>query len=508
MNESPGNRGGATQYLHALGVLTVAGLLCLLLRSRLNPTDIAMVLLLADVVVAVRCPFGPALVTSLASILLFDFAFIEPYYTLQVHDKAYFLTFIVMLLVALAMSRLTGFIRRQAASARVREERTAALYRLNQDLGTANGAEDVLAVAGTHMGRITGTVPVLLRTDGHGEIARWPTDGALASLDVRVTAGWAVESRKAAGRGTDHGAAAEAFVTPIKTPTHMLGVAIVPTQDVTPEQRDTLTALADETARALERSLLAEQHEATRVEIEAERLRTALLSSLSHDLRSPLGSIEGAASLLQSIQSPTEETRRELASAIVEESRRMTRLVSNLLDMIRVESDTLAVTKEWQPLEEALGVALLRAEDRLRSHPVSVELPDDLPLVAVDGILLEQVLINLLENGAKYTPSGTAITVTAWAEADAVVVEVADRGPGVPEGELESIFTKFYRGSGSAPGNGAGLGLTICRGIVTAHGGRIWVERRNGGGTAFRFTLPLRGSNVPPGPGEVREASP
>jgi two-component system sensor histidine kinase KdpD len=265
--------------------------------------------------------------------------------------------------------------------------------------------------------------------------------------------------------------------------------------------------MVDLAATTFEGALLAERHESARAEIEAERLRTALLSSLSHDLRTPLGGIEGAASsLLQAPDTLPSEARRELAETILEESRRMTRLVSNLLDMVRVESGTLAVQKAWQPLEEALGVALLRLEERLASHPVSTRLPPGLPLVPIDELLIEQVFINLLENAAKYTPEGTPIVVSAWPSMDTVVVEVADSGPGIPPGEEEAIFRKFQRGSSvnrTGPAGGSGLGLTICRGIVAAHGGRIWLEPRAGGGSAFRFSLPLEGPPVGAVPSEA-----
>jgi two-component system, OmpR family, sensor histidine kinase KdpD len=258
-----------------------------------------------------------------------------------------------------------------------------------------------------------------------------------------------------------------------------------------------------------ERTILAERHELARVEVESERLRTALLSSLSHDLRTPLGSIEGAASsLLYEAGVLPEPARREMAETILEESRRMTRLVTNLLDMVRVETGALAVQKQWQPLEEALGVALLRLEDRLEGHPVETQLPPTLPLVPVDELLIEQVFINLLENAAKHTPVGTPIRISAWAKNQAVVVEVADQGAGIPPGEEETIFRKFQRSSGSdhtGPVGGSGLGLTICRGIITAHGGRIWLEPNAGSGAAFRFTLPLEGPMPGPPPDEAPE---
>jgi two-component system sensor histidine kinase KdpD len=224
------------------------------------------------------------------------------------------------------------------------------------------------------------------------------------------------------------------------------------------------------------------------------------LSSLSHDLRTPLAGIEGAASSLLDGAGPlSADDRRELLESILEESRRMTRLVTNLLNMIRVETGALAVQKSWQPLEEPLGVALLRMEQRLRDHPVTTHLPDDLPLAPVDELLLEQVFLNLLENAVRYTPAGTPIEISARAEGRALVVEMADRGPGVPPGEEEAVFGRFYRANPESPdaGAGSGLGLTICRGIIAAHGGRIWMERREGGGAVVRFTLPLAGPPLP-----------
>jgi two-component system sensor histidine kinase KdpD len=234
-----------------------------------------------------------------------------------------------------------------------------------------------------------------------------------------------------------------------------------------------------------------------------------LLSSLSHDFRTPLATIEGAASgLLEEDGALPPDGRRELAAGILEESRRMTRLVANLLNMVRVETGALAVQKSWQPLEEVVGVALLRLEEQLARHPVEVDLPPHLPLVPVDELLLEQVFINLLENAARYTPPGTAVAVRAWQTDGAVCVEVADCGPGVPAEAEELVFRKFYRvprpksDDGSEAVAGSGLGLAIAQGIVTAHGGRMWVEPRPGGGAAFRFTLPLSGPAVPAPPAE------
>jgi two-component system, OmpR family, sensor histidine kinase KdpD len=241
-----------------------------------------------------------------------------------------------------------------------------------------------------------------------------------------------------------------------------------------------------------ERARIAEEGEAARVEAETERLRSSLLSSVSHDLRTPLAVITGAATTLltSAVAAPVQ---RDLLAAIHDESVRLTRLVQNLLDMTRLAAGALVVKKEWQSVEAVVGAALGRVEDRLDGRPLTVRVPEALPLLPFDAVLVEQALINLLENAAKHTPLGTPIEVSAAADPTTVVLEVADRGPGVPEPERSRIFEKFYRVQGG-PASGAGLGLAICRGIVEAHGGRIWVADREGGGARFVFTLPIEGS--------------
>jgi two-component system sensor histidine kinase KdpD len=271
--------------------------------------------------------------------------------------------------------------------------------------------------------------------------------------------------------------------------------------------RRTLELLARQAALTLERLALTEERERTEVAMEAERLRGTLLSSISHDLRTPLASIEGAGTALLEVPADAgADDRRELLETIVEESRRMTRMVTNLLDMVRVESGALTMHRAWIPVEEVIGVARLRLDPLLADRAVQVELPTDPLLVFADEILLEQVLVNLLENAVRYTPPRSPIQIAAFTSGPEVIVEVADRGPGVPEGERETVFRKFYR---VAPGGrtggltaGTGLGLAICRGVISAHGGRIWVEPHEGGGASFRFALPRETPPASPEEGE------
>lgn len=505
------------EYGYSAMLVLAVSLLCLVLRPQLATIDVAMALLLAVVLVSSRYRRGPALLASVLAIAVFDFGFVPPFYTFNVEDTAYFLTFMVMLAVALIMSRLTARIREDADASREREQRTAALYALDRELARISEPAELRTIAARHLGAAVQGVALILPADPGGTLPAWPGLPVFESPSVRVAAAWAFEEGEPAGWGMPRCAEAEALAIPLRTSSGMLGVVVIdpgdPGRELGPADRITVLELAELTAGALERALLAESRARAQKEVEGEKLRTALLSSLSHDLRTPLGSIEGAASsLLQEPGTIPEEVRRELLESILDESRRMASLVTNLLDMMRLETGALMVHKEWQPLEEALGVALLRLDQTLSAHPVSTRIPSDLPLVPIDGLLIEQVFINLLENAVRHTPAGTPISIAARPEGGTVVVEVADRGPGISPGEEESVFERFVRATPteSRAGAGSGLGLTICRGIVAAHGGRIWVSNRPEGGAAFRFTIPLEGppmDALPADPDDGSEAA-
>ncbi len=474
----------AVGYAWAAGIVAAVTAIGLALRSSVSTTDIAMLYILGIAIVGSRARYRPALLASVMAIAAFDLCFVPPFYTFAVSDGNYVLTFAMMLIVAVLVSRLTSTLRAQADAAQSRESRTAAAYALSADLSAAKEPAEITGALERHSASVVpGTAKVTIRD----------LEGVFHSDDGVER--WAYEHRQMAGLGTQTLPASAALYLPLVASETSLGVLrIAPTdaRDVAdPVRRQLLESFASQAAIALERVVLAAGTQQARVEVEAERLRTSLLSSLSHDLRTPLGAIEGAASsLVDSGDALTKESRRDLAQAIVEESRRMTRMVGNLLDMIRVETGALSVHQEWQPLEEVVSVALLRMDERLTGRVVHVDLPLTLPLVRIDGILIEQVLINLLENAIKYSPAGSPIDLSATATRDDVIISVADRGMGIPPGQEQMIFDKFHRVDHSAATPGVGLGLTICRGIVLAHGGRIWAEQRSGGGTVVRVALP------------------
>ncbi len=457
--------------------------------------DIVMVYLLGIVLVSLRWGLGPSLFGAVGAVGAFDFFFIPPYYTLAVADLRHFVTFAVMFFVAVVISGLTKRVRDQAESAREREVRTASLYALSRALTASKTRREVL-LAGTKQiqelfgGQVTALVPspsgaLISSVDG-----AWTYE---ADEKERGVAELVWQSGRAAGVGTDTLPASRGTYLPIVGSEGRLAViGILAGDDRLPDaqERHHLDTFLAQIGSALDRVRLARQAQAAQLTVEAEQLRNSLLSSVSHDLRTPLAIITGTATTLTH-EKLDAATRRDLAETIVQEAERLNRLVRNLLDMTRVEAGALTVHKEWQPVEEVVGSALGSVETILGTRPVKTDLSSDL-VAPFDAVLIQQVLVNLLENGVKYAGADTPLTISARGRKREVEIVVADRGPGLPTGDEARIFEKFYRAE-KGRGGGVGLGLTICRGIVTAHGGRIWADNRDGGGAAFHFTLPIEG---------------
>jgi two-component system sensor histidine kinase KdpD len=461
-------------------------------------SNIIMVYLLSVIAVSVRTGRGPSALASILSVAAFDFFFVPTYWTFAVSDSQYLVTFAVMLVVALVVSGLTVSIRTQAEAARERERRTSALYAMSKELASTRGLGTLLEVAVRHLIDVFEGRLVILLPGSDGRLQ--PRAERLAPFhldpnDVAVSQ-WAYEHREPAGMGTDNLPGAQMLFVPLLASRGVVGILGMRLADPhlfeTPDQRHLLETFANQIALAVERALLAEETQAAQVSIESERLRNTLLSSVSHDLRTPLAVITGGTSALLDLGTPLDEAaRQELLQTMHEEADRLNRLVQNLLEMTRLESGSVHIRKEWHALEEPVGAALQRFGTRLRRRVVTTKIPADLPLVPLDPVLIEQVVINLLDNALKYTPEESPIEISATIEDGGVVVEVADRGPGLPAGDELRVFDKFYR-SGDQAGRGSGLGLAICRGIVEVHGGRIRAENRPDGGVAFRFTLPVK----------------
>ena len=486
-----GPYGGATL------LVAVATGIAWLMMPYFGLANLIMVYLLGVLIGATRFGRGPSLLASLLSVAAFDFFFVPPVFTFSVSDTQYLVTFAVMLVVALVISDLATRIRTQAESARDREARTAALYAMSRDLAHARGVAEVLASAVRHVTEVFASEIAVLMPGPDGVLVgqSGPASSFEPDASDRAVARWVFEHRQLAGLGTATLPGARALYLPLVASRGALGVLGARPRDPhtfdAPEQLHQLETFANQMSLALERARLAEEAQEAQVRVEAERLRSSLLSSVSHDLRTPLATITGAATtLLASGARVDDGTQRELLESVRDEADRLNRLVQNLLEMTRLQSGMLELHRDWHPIEEVVGAALRRFGKRLAGRRVDVALAPDLPLVSMDDVLVEQVFINLLDNALKYTPAGTPIRIAATASDERITVEIADRGPGLPRGEEERVFEKFHRG-GVTSERGAGLGLAICKGIVQAHGGRVWAHNLPEGGTAFFFTLPL-----------------
>jgi two-component system sensor histidine kinase KdpD len=486
-----------SSYLYSLLGVGLATALCVLLHPYLELSNLVMFYLLAVLVVAMGGWLGPSILAATLSVLCFDFFFVPPYFSFSIAKPQYLITLAVMLLVGLVISRLTVESRRQADNARLRERRTATMHALSRRLASSRGTDNLLQIAVHHIGDVFDSQVVALLPDVQGKLLIRAGYRAEFSMDPKEqsVAQWVYDLGQMAGLGTQTLPFVDAVYVPLlgsKGPVGALRVKPAdPNQLIIPEQMQLLEAFTSQTALALEVDRLQEAARQAQLQIEAERLRSSLLSSVSHDLRTPLSAIIGSASSLVETGDRLEAgVRRELAQTIHDEADRLSRLVNNLLQATRLEAGGLELKREPYDLEDIIGTVLQRLRTALAGRPVEVRVSPELPLVPVDELLLGQVLVNLLENAALYTPAGSPILLGAQLRGDYVLVEVADAGPGLPPEDLERVFEKFYRSSGGGP-SGVGLGLAICKGIIELHGGRIWAENRPGGGAVFRFTLPL-----------------
>lgn len=500
--EPPPPRRRTTPLAHHAFTLTAVAAttgIALLLHRVFGLPDVEMLFVLTIMGAAMAWGRGASILASALSVAAYDFFFVPPYLTFAVAEARHVLTFVAMFGVGLVISTLVSRLKLQEEASRSREERTSAFFSLARDLAAATSAAEVASIFAAHVARATGAPTVLLIPDEGTLVARGaaPDDARLAAEDAAV-ARWAFDHALAAGRGTETLPASAWLCAPLRLGTETLGVVAIrpPTDEpFRGEPRELLEGLARIGALALSRATLAEGARASALKARTEEMRSALLSGVSHDLRTPLGAITGAATALRDDRgSLSEDQKRELVHTICEESSRMDRLASNLLDMTRLQSGPLPLRREWVPLEEILGSALTRMESFLENRPVRVTTPstfgaDGGPLAYVDPVLIEQVFVNLIENACKYSPPGTPITVTARGTERSIEILFADAGPGIPLAERERVFEKFHRSPGTT-GSGFGLGLAICRGIVGAHGGSIVLVDGPEPGAAFLITLP------------------
>jgi two-component system sensor histidine kinase KdpD len=501
----------AWAYALSAGISAVAALLGGMLFGTESLADVVMLQLLGVVIVSLRLGYGPSLLAALLSALAFDFFFVPPYLSFAITDFGHVVTFAMNFVVAIVISHLARRVRDQADAARDRERRTALLYDFSRELARTPGREALVASAAAELRKVFSAEVAVYAGGASGRLdLLHRTLSGSPSEDEPAIARWVWTHLKDAGAGTDSLPGTPGLYVPLVAARGPVGVlGLVPADPVRfrdVEQRRLLDALATQMALAMERARLVEETHQARVEAEREHLRNTLLGSVSHDLRTPLASITGAAStLVTDAESLDAETRRELATSIVDEADRLNRRVRDLLDMTRLQSNAVRLHKEWQPVEEVVGAALARMERALAGREVHTRIPSDLPLVPFDAVLIEQVLVNLLENAVKYSPAGTAIEIRAASGPGEVIVTIADQGPGIPPGQEQRVFEKFYQAADPGRTGGVGLGLAVCRAALDAHGGRIWVENLAEGGAAFRFALPVQGTPPTLDPGGACE---
>jgi two-component system sensor histidine kinase KdpD len=486
-------------YVLSAAAVCVAGVTAKILGSFLPLPNLSMVFLIAVLFSAVTWGLGPSILASILSLLVYDFFFVSPIFTFTVANPQDILALVIFLITAVLTSNLAARVRHQADAAQHREARTAALYALSRQIAGAAGLNDVLRAIVTQVAQILGAKVVVLLSESDQLVlkAGHPADTQLTAAEGAAAA-WAWQHNQTAGRGTDTLPGGEWFYLPLGTAQGTVGVLGLqfetPEVVISPDQRRLLEALAGQAAVAIERTRLVREMMRARLLTETERLRDALLSTISHDLRTPLVSIIGAVSSLLTYGATYDENvRQELLLTIQEEAERLNRFVGNLLDMMRLESGAMEVKREWVEIGDVIGTALSRLARSLGQHQIAVQVDPDLPMLRLDFVLIEHVLVNLLENAAKYSPPQTTIHVRARQDGQAITLEVADEGIGIPTGERERIFDKFYRVQrGDRQGAGTGLGLSICKGIVEAHGGHITASSPvHGKGAIFTLTFPL-----------------
>ncbi|QXP91458.1 sensor histidine kinase [Methylococcus capsulatus] len=498
------DRGGGAEYRGYLGAATATFLCTLTAKAmfgRFELTNLVMVYLLGVIFVATRYGRGPSILASILGVLAFDFFFVVPYHTFSVADTQYLFTFAVMLSVALVTANLMANVRSQAKVASHRERRATVLYAMSKELAASRSEAEIVRIAVRQIETEFGGRAVLLFPDESGRIG-YPVsplaEEFLPGIDMSV-AQWVFDHDEMAGRGTNTLPGASGVYIPLTGAEKTIGVLVMKPVNLRrvflPEQQKLLQTFVNLIVQAIERVRLAEQARINQVRMESERLRNSLLSSISHDLRTPLATIVGSAStLVEGDYALEPEDRRELCRAIYDESRRMASLVNNILDMAWFDAGVVKLHLQWHVLEEIVGTVLTRLKKQLERRPVTVRLPRDAPFVYVDSVMLEQVLANLMENAIRYTPENSPIEIAAEATPFTMTITVSDHGPGIPKGQEELIFEKFYRVHREGPQSGVGLGLAICRAIVEAHGGYIRARNRAGGGAVFTIVLPLRES--------------
>jgi two-component system, OmpR family, sensor histidine kinase KdpD len=497
-------------YLVALLAVAAAVGVGELLWPWIGVENIGLVFLIAIVGISVRFGLWPSLFASVVSALCYNFFFTEPYYAFTISDPKDVVAVVFFTIVAVVVSNVASRARNQAVAAMARARTTDLLYAFSRKLAGVGTLDDVLW-ATAYQTALMLKVRVVILLPENGSIAvkvGYPPEDRLYDADI-AAAKWAWQNDRSAGRGSDTLPGAKRLFLPMRTGRGAIGVIGIdsdkPGPLLTPDQRRLLDALIDQSALAIERVRLVEDLERAKRTAEADRLRSALLTSISHDLKTPLAAVIGAAGTLRDLSNALSDGEKaDLLATVVDEAERLNRFISNLLDMTKLEAGAIVPNAAPHDIGEIVGSALRRASKILAHHHVELEFAADLPMLDLDAVLFEQVLFNLLDNAAKYSPEGTTIRIQSWRDRDSVCLQVLDEGDGIPAAELEHIFGKFYRvEKGDQVRAGTGLGLAISRGFVEAmHGTITAANRADRTGAVFAIRLP-----IPPGTKQLDTAA-
>ncbi len=492
----PSRQTNFIRYVISLLLVAAATGFTELVTPEFSPTNLIMIYLLVVVLAAVYLGRGPAILASITGVLAFDYFFVPPQLTLSVADTEYLLSLIGFLIVGLVISYLAAEAREQALSARMREAETFTLYTLSQDLATSTDFEGIYSAVSAHINQIvkSDVTIILLSKEGYRVIPQ--NSQVLALPQEEKVVKWVIENNQTAGKGTPYFTNVLGTYLPLPTAQQVIGVLGVQSKEIngalsTGKSR-LLEAFASQIALAIEHSQLAEQSRQIKLLQATENLHNALLNSISHDLRTPLVSITGALSTLEDENTFLEEgDRKSLVETAREEADRLNRLVGNLLDMTRLESGAMRIKREPTDIQDLVGTVLGEIEKRLENREVKIDISENLPLVPMDFVLIVHALVNLIDNALKYSPESSPLEIKSWTENDELLLTIRDHGVGIPPEDIKRIFDKFYRVHRPEQVTGTGLGLAISKGIVEAHGGRIWAENHLEGGTVFTMALPM-----------------
>jgi two-component system sensor histidine kinase KdpD len=489
-------------YLRALAITGLCTAIAFPLSPHFGLVNIVMLYLLGTTLGALRLRRGPSVLLAIGNMLAFDYFFVPPRFSFDVEDARYVFTLGVMLIVALVIANLMVSIRRHREIADTREQRTAVLYAMSRELAVATDAPAMAAAAVRHICAVFHSTAVVLIADAGGCLSLIsPTDESAADARAPLT-GYDLElAQQVVARGER--CIEDAIYLPLQGTRRVRGVIVVrpqpPGRALPAEQLNLLDAFAAQLALSLQRARLAEAAETARISAERALLRNTLLASISHDLRTPLSAIAGAGSLIAQPEYALNVDRRTTLGHLIErKARDMSQLLTNVLDLMQMEFGRGALRTDWHAIDDLVALALRTNEARLAQWRIALDLPADLPLISVEATLIVQILSNLLENAAKYTPPGTTITISASVRARNISLVVADDGPGLPPGDPERLFEKFQRGRSESNIVGVGLGLAICRAATRLHGGDIHAMDNVGGGARFEITLPAETRAVPP----------